>query len=356
MKFSFCFIIFTCIICVKSLRIHDSNKLLKTTKLSSSLITSDNLIKPTLAENVLNSVFKIKPFYKFVSDKARQMIIDRGSKIGVDWDANVAVYESDKEKLCKIYDQLTEPSLNYPSYYVKPFHAYENGNLCWEAAMEVESAALTVHSPIFANNPKEPDINGDSILRSNFHNRMTSILSEYQFKPKKILDIGCSGGLSTLKLRSTFPDANIVGLDYSPYMLSVAKYNLDKLAPEDQKKISYLHAAGEDTTLGKGDIDMVSMCLICHELPTHISSAIFSEAYKILPPGGALTIMDMNPNSKFFQKFSSNVLAFAAFKSTEPWIQEYSSMDILLTLSNAGFADVKILENSPRHRTIVAFK
>lgn len=40
------------------------------------------------------------------------------------------------------------------------------------------------------------------------------------------MDIGCSTGLSTLKLQSTFPEAEILGLDLSPHMLAVAKYNL----------------------------------------------------------------------------------------------------------------------------------
>lgn len=28
-----------------------------------------------------------------------------------------------------------------PEYYQKPFHAYKQGNLCWDAAMEVEAGA-----------------------------------------------------------------------------------------------------------------------------------------------------------------------------------------------------------------------
>jgi len=35
--------------------------------------------------------------------------------------------------------QNTNAAVRYPDYQV-PFHAYEQGNLCWEAAFEAESA------------------------------------------------------------------------------------------------------------------------------------------------------------------------------------------------------------------------
>lgn len=83
---------------------------------------------------------------------------------------------------------------------------------------------------------------------------------------------------------------------------------------------------------------------------------ILLEAYRILPKGGAIAIMDMNPDSTAFRRVSSNPFAFAAFKSTEPWIQEYVSMDLYNTLRVCGFRDVDMMENSPRHRTVVAYK
>lgn len=66
--------------------------------------------------------------------------------------------------------------------------------------------------------------------------------------------------------------------------------------------------------------------------------------------------MDMNPKSIFFQKFASNPFAFAAFKSTEPWLNEYISMDLEDTLKECGFINIQISENSKRHRVVVGYK
>jgi len=67
-------------------------------------------------------------------------------------------------------------------------------------------------------------------------------------------------------------------------------------------------------------------------------------------------MMDMNPNSESFKKFAGNAFAFAAFKSTEPWIKEYVNTDLERELALCGFKSIGVAENSPRHRTVVAYK
>jgi hypothetical protein len=82
-------------------------------------------------------------------------------------------------------------------------------------------------------------------------------------------------------------------------------------------------------------------------------------AYRVLPVGGAFAMMDMNPNSESFKKIAGNAFAFAAaaaFKSTEPWIQEYIKTDLERELELCGFKSIGVAENSPRHRTVVAYK
>ena len=88
----------------------------------------------------------------------------------------------------------------------------------------------------------------------------------------------------------------------------------------------------------------------------YMHRAVFEEAYRILPVGGALSIMDMDPSSKPFVRLANNPIAFAAFRSTEPWLQQYVSFDIVKALLESGFSGIEIASNSPRHRTIVAFK
>lgn len=44
----------------------------------------------------------------------------------------------------RIKEEVEDKDIEYPSYYLQPFHAYEAGNLDWTAAFEAESATAAM--------------------------------------------------------------------------------------------------------------------------------------------------------------------------------------------------------------------
>ena len=44
----------------------------------------------------------------------------------------------------KHFDDVKNDAVEYPEYYLKPFHAYAEGNLCWLAAFEAEPATYSM--------------------------------------------------------------------------------------------------------------------------------------------------------------------------------------------------------------------
>ena len=88
-----------------------------------------------------------QPFFRFAAGKAREMMVKRGETIGHPWGPHIARLQHHDWEAEMM--SITNPSLALPEYYTKPFHAYEKGNLSWEAAWEAEVAAKTVHAPIF---------------------------------------------------------------------------------------------------------------------------------------------------------------------------------------------------------------
>ncbi|WP_414584966.1 class I SAM-dependent methyltransferase [Scytonema sp. PCC 10023] len=304
---------------------------------------------PGLASRFVNGVLAIKPLANLAKHQARQMMIKRAQKLGVNWLEEVQTLQARdwQTDLAKVQNlQFT-----YPDYYLRPFHAYEKGNLCWEAALEVEVAAHTVHATIWpdagaqGDAPLEPSLSGDGKLRQSYHDILKKQISN---DPQDILDLGCSVGLSTFALQKVYPHAKITGLDLSPYFLAVAQYRSE----QHHANINWIHAVAESTGLPDASFDLISIFLMCHELPQAATRQIFGEARRLLRPGGHLAIMDMNPQSEVIKKRPPYILTL--LKSTEPYLDEYFSLDIEQAIIEAGFKAPTITPNSPRHRTVIA--
>ena len=294
---------------------------------------------PGLASRLVNALLAIKPLANLAKHQARQMMIERAEKIGVPWTKDVQVLRS--RDWAPHLVQVQNLHLNYPDYYNRSFHAYEEGNLSWEAALEVEVAASAVHAGIWP----DAGAQGDSKLRSSYHSILESQITE---EPRDILDLGCSVGMSTFALQKAYPQAKITGLDLSPYFLAVAHYRSE----QHNAQIKWVHAQAESTGLPNGSFDLVSTSLMCHELPQAATRQIFHEAQRLLRPGGYLAIMDMNPKSQVYAKMPPYILTL--LKSTEPYLDEYFSLDMVGALVDAGFTPPTITCNTSRHRTIVA--
>jgi ubiquinone/menaquinone biosynthesis C-methylase UbiE len=298
---------------------------------------------PRLATHAVNALLNIKPLAALAKNRARAMMINRAERIGVPWRDRVAeLRQLDWEPRRA---QVENPDLDYPDYYYRAFHAYDQGNLSWDAALEVECAAYTVHAPLYPNASKDGDKRGDQHLRSSYHEVLQA---QIPTPPRDILDLGCSIGMSTFALQDVYPDAQITGLELSPYFLAVAHYHSE----QRDRAITWRHGAAEQTGLPDASFDLVSACLLFHELPLTAARDIFREARRILRPGGHFAMMDMNPRSQIYQKMPPYILTL--LKSTEPYLDQYFALDVEQELQVAGFTTPTITPNTIRHRAIVA--
>ncbi|MGA1603716.1 MAG: class I SAM-dependent methyltransferase [Prochlorothrix sp.] len=360
--------------------------------MNSSLAASS----PGPASRLVNLLLSIKPLANLAKQRARAMMIDRAEAIGVPWREHTQQLQSrgGSQTIHLQWDsdltQLTNPNLVYPDYYVTSFHGYDEGNLGWLPALEVESASRAVHAKIWP----ELGAKGDSQLRALYHETLTAHLP---MPPQHILDLGCGAGLSTFALQAYFPEASVTGLDLSPYFLAVAQYQAQQyqaqqyqaqqyqaqqtarpgLQPDSQfnsqpglqldsqvdskpdsrqpsPTLNWVHAAAENTGLPDQSFDLISLCLVAHELPQSATTALFQEAHRLLTPGGHLAVMDMNPSCEFVQKLPPYVLTL--LKSTEPYLDQYFGLDLAEIAEVAGLQMAHLSPNGPRHRTFIAKK
>ncbi|HIK13819.1 MAG TPA: class I SAM-dependent methyltransferase [Leptolyngbyaceae cyanobacterium M33_DOE_097] len=301
-----------------------------------------------LLSRCVNLLIQTKPLYALMKQQARQVLIKTAEKNGVPWRKQ---YEELKASgIQQQIDQVANPAVEYPAYYQVPFHAYEEGNLCWQAAFEAESATHAMALRVWKDEPLTWQA-AQERLRSSFHH----VLAQQITQPvHDILDIGCSVGISTLALHHFYQSqqaapVRTVGLDLSPYMLTVAQHR-----DTNHEIAEWVHANAEATDFLDQSFDLVTLQFVTHELPGHATTAIFREAFRLLRSGGHLAIVDNNPQSPVIQNLPP--VLFTLMKSTEPWSDDYYTFSLEAAMQSVGFERVVTVPSDPRHRTLVGRK
>jgi len=308
--------------------------------------------------DLVNTLIGIKPLFNLMKTGARNVLIQNAEKKGINWQDNTAALLALEEKLEAVKNELTSPSVEYPDYYTREFHGYDDGNLNWLAAAECYSATLSMATRIW---PKEDITYQESQQR--LRNSYLLPLQEYisagpkPGAPQSIIDIGCSVGVSTSYLRDFFPGAQVVGIDLSPHFLAVAKYMETERTSSDsvsRNGIKWIHAKAEATGLETSSVDVAMLTFIVHELPTAATNSVLAEVYRILKPGGVVAITDIDPKSPVIQKLPRAISTL--MKSTEPWSDQYYSLNMQVMIESVGFEQFKYVVTDPRHSTYYATK
>ena len=95
---------------------------------------------PTASAFDLMSAVLKSPIYKnLLVPASRNMMINTAKENGVPWADAVAWIRG-----ATTWELDEDADVAVPAYYRQPFHAYEPGNLCWEAAWEAEVAGRAV--------------------------------------------------------------------------------------------------------------------------------------------------------------------------------------------------------------------
>ena len=208
-------------------------------------------------------------------------------------------------------DRLKDPDLLYPEYYSSQnFHGIRGGYLTISAAVSYDS--VTKHAL-----PPNEDWNRESVIRG-----ITG-------SPRKVLDLGCGTGSTTLMLKKAVPDGEIIGLDLSPQMLVMSEYK----AQQAKLDIEWVHGIAEATNFADGEFDLVTASLLLHETPPSVSKAVLKEAYRLLKPGGQVIILDGHQKTLRSTTWLTDIFE-------EPYIQEYAAGSVDAWLGKAGFSQV----------------
>ena len=123
--------------------------------------------------------------------------------------------------------------------------------------------------------------------------RVAYVAQRSALSQRRLLDIGCGGGLLTEALARH--GAHVSGIDLAPAMIEVARLH----AHESQLQIDYqLCAAEQFVAQATTPFDVIT----CMELVEHVPSpaALFAAMTRLLRPGGDLFVSTINRNLRSF--------------------------------------------------------
>eukprot|EP00850_Spirogloea_muscicola_P021206 SM000240S08623 [mRNA] locus=s240:31859:34079:- [translate_table: standard] len=298
----------------------------------------------------VNALMRVRPLFALLKLAARRVLIQTAEKNGVPWREMAARTLADPALRAE-KELVEDKSFAYPDYYLQEFHAYKDGNLCWEAAAEVEAATLSMCRraiPTAATVGEAVEmLRGGWLGATQAHHQRHS----GGFPVKAVLDIGCATGASTRYLATAFLGAHVTGLDLSPYFLAVAQLREKREAvAEGRQPIRWLHAKGEATSLPSASYDIITLSFVIHECPSAATLSLLEEAKRLLRRGGTLAITDNSPKSKIIQNLPP--VLFTLMKSTEPYTDQYYQLDLEEAMRAVGFSNVHSVLSDPRHRTV----
>jgi ubiquinone/menaquinone biosynthesis C-methylase UbiE len=160
-----------------------------------------------------------------------------------------------------------------------------------------------------------------------------------EFSPRRILDMGCSIGHSTLPYCDAFPDAEVHAIDVAAPMLRYGHARAESLG----KRVHFAQRNAEATGFPDGHFDLVVGHAMLHETSTAACRNILKEGRRLLRPGGLLFHFEAPPWSHM-SEFEASVHDWDTHFNAEPFIGKLHDLDARELILEAGFAPADFIE------------
>lgn len=162
------------------------------------------------------------------------------------------------------------------------------------------------------------------------------------FKPKRILDIGCAIGNSTLVWARAFPKAEVHGIDVGAPVLRYAHARAEALGV----KVDFSQQNAEHTDFADGSFDLVLSHITLHETSRSALPRILGECRRLLRKGGLMLHLEIPRGRTVMEKFMHN---WEAYNNNETFSRFMTDIDLVAEAVKGGYRkdEVKTAEFVP---------
>lgn len=160
-----------------------------------------------------------------------------------------------------------------------------------------------------------------------------------EFGPRRILDVGCTIGQSTLPLCDAFPGAEVSAIDVAAPMLRYGHARAESLG----KTVHFSQQNAEHTNFPDGHFDFVVSFAMLHETSTSACRTILREMHRLLAPGG-LCLNFEAPPWRHMSEYEAWVHDWETHFNSEPFIGKLHDLDEKALMVEAGFDPARFVE------------
>ncbi len=155
--------------------------------------------------------------------------------------------------------------------------------------------------------------------------------------PKRVLDLGCTVGHSTLPWADAYPEAEVHAVDVSAPLLRYAHGRAEALG----RTVHFSQQNAEQTDFEDRSFDVIVSHFFMHETSRKALPRIFAECRRLLAPGGVMLHLDLEQD-RDLDPLTSFLMEWEVYNNNESFMGQLRSLDLPALAIEAGFDKDKV--------------
>jgi SAM-dependent methyltransferase len=160
-----------------------------------------------------------------------------------------------------------------------------------------------------------------------------------ELQPRRILDLGCTVGHSTLPYVDAYPGAEVHAIDVAAPVLRYAHARAESLG----KPVHFSQQNAESTRFPDAHFDLIVSHILVHETSHAAIRRILRECHRLLRPGGVVLHVETPPFSAL-EPYDQFMLDWDTRNNNEPYWSGSHEIDPAALAGECGFDPARAFE------------